>query len=112
MALASLLALPRNQREAYGFVFDHDQEQRSMFTALDPSVGNPPILDPAPIKATAERAGVWHYNHHHAHEDFSIGAFGYRLTQNMADATFAEKSSLSWWTFVNHHEHYLINQIP
>ena len=112
MPLASLLTLPTNARGAVGFVFDHDQEHRSMFAALEPGPAMPPILDPAPIEATLPRAGNWHYDHHNSHNEFSVAIFGFQTPQNMADATFADKSSLSWWTFVNHHEHYLINQIP
>jgi hypothetical protein len=111
MALASLLTLPTNARAAVGFVFDHDQEHRSMLAALDTQNG-PPILDPAPIKLTGPRAGIWHINHQTSHDDFSVAIFGYQSPHNMADATFADQSSLAWWTFVNHHEHYLNNQIP
>jgi hypothetical protein len=118
MSLASLLTLPTNERGAWGFVFDHDQTHRSMFAALQPSgptqsVGAlPPILDPAPIRQTERRAGNWHFDHQAVHDQFNVAIFGVQTPQNMADATFAEKSSLTWWTFVNHHEHYLNNQIP
>lgn len=111
MALASLLTLPTNVRGAAGFVFDHDQEHRSMLAALDTRT-RPPVLDPAPFHQTSERAGPWHNDHQIAHDNFNLAIFGNQLPQSMADATFADKSSLSWWTFVNHREHFLINQIP
>lgn len=112
MALASLLVLPTNPRAAIGFVFDHDQEHRSMQAALEPGPSQPPMLDPALASDTTPRAGPWHFNHQTAHNQFNLAIFGFQTQQNMADATFADKSSLTWWTFVNHQEHYLINQIP
>lgn len=112
MALVSLLTLPTNVRGAQGFVFDHDQEHRSMLDALQPGVAQPTLIDPAPIEQTSRRAGNWHFDHQTGHDQFSFAIFGFRIPQNMADASFADKSSLSWWTFVNHQEHYQINQIP
>jgi hypothetical protein len=117
MPLASLLTLPTNARGAAGFVFDHDQEHRSMVSTLQATTtrtnaAQPTLLDPAPIHLTAQRAGNWHYDHQTGHDQFSAAMFGFRIPQNMADATFADKLSLSWWTFVNHQEHYRINQIP
>jgi hypothetical protein len=112
MALASLLTLPTNERGAWGFVFDHNQAHQSMYAALLSGGVLPPILDPAPFSATSRRAGNWHFDHQAVHDQFSEAIFGFQTPQNMADATFADKSSLTWWTFVNHHEHYLINQIP
>ena len=109
MPLASLLTLPTNARGAVGFVFDHDQLHREMLLNIAPD--KPPIIDPAPISATLQRAGSWHNDHQIAHDNFSLAIFGFEIPQNMADSTFADKLSLASWTFINHQEHYLNNQI-
>ena len=110
MVLASLLTLPTNERGAVGFVFDHDQLHRAMLEVASAN-GQPPLLDPAPISATSERAGSWHYGHQTAHDQFDQAVFGFQTPQNMADSTFAENSSLTWWTFVNHQEHLRDSQV-
>ena len=110
MPLCSLMTLPTDERGAYGFVFDHDQLHRAMLEA----VGNnaqPPLLDPAPLSATSERAGSWHYGHQTAHDQFDLAISGVQTQQNMADSTFAEPSSLTWWTFVNEQEHRRVNLV-
>jgi hypothetical protein len=114
MPLCSLLNLPTDGRAAIAFVFDHDQEHRSLFNAAGSSAGALPyFLDPAPISQTSIRAGNWQYNHQTSHDDFDAVIFGGRFgRQNIADSSLAEPASLAWWTFVNHHEHYIANQIP
>lgn len=114
MALCSLLNLPTDDREAHGFVFDHDQEHRremlvgsgrSSLAALQPN-----IIDPAPIDNTSRRAGNWHQDHQRAHDDFYLAQAKVPSNQNMIDSNLAEPASLAWWTFVNHMQHYIAQQ--
>jgi hypothetical protein len=114
MPLCSLLNLPTDGRAAMAFVFDHDQEHRSLYNAANtPGSRGPGLLDPAPLAQTTVRAGNWHYDHQVAHDDFNQALYAARFgRENIADTSFVEPASLAWWTFVNHHEHYLANQIP
>jgi hypothetical protein len=111
MPLCSLLVVPTDARAAQGFIFDHDQFHRSMTDALGPP-SKPRLLDPATIQDTTTPAGYWHFDHQNGHDDFNLALFGTQLNQNMADNNLLEPASLAWWTFVNHQEHFLINQIP
>lgn len=110
MSTASLLNLPTDNRAAIGFVFDHDQEHRSLFNRIASPSEHPALIDPAPIAQTSRRAGNWQFDHQIAHDDFNAALFDTRFgRQNIADSDLTSQASLEWWTFVNHHEHYLAN---
>jgi hypothetical protein len=111
MPLCSLLVVPTDQRAAQAFIFDHDQLHRDMTTAIGPP-SLPRLLDPTTVQDASVRAGYWHFNHQNGHDDFNTALFGTPLNQNMADSNLTEPASLASWTFINHQEHFLINQIP
>ena len=110
MGPVSMLNLPTDPLAAVGFVFDHDQLHRSLSAALGPG-SLPRLLDPATLAETSRRAGNWNFYHQDAHDDFNLAMFGTHFGQNLADSNLTNPASLAWWTFVNHQEHYLDNQI-
>lgn len=111
MALCSLLVVPTDERAAAGFTFDHDQLHRDMSTAIAPN-DLPRLLDPTTVQDAATRAGYWNFTHQNAHDNFNLAIFGVEFNQQLADSNLTQSESLTFWTFVNHAEHFRNNQIP
>jgi hypothetical protein len=123
MTTATLLVFPAadDDRAQAAFAFDHAMTHRNYYQFMNPlhqwSV-MPYFIDPAPSRAeTAIRAGPWHLNHQHAHNDFThslpvdwgMQAPGIPSDQILVDSDLTDRGSLAWWTFANHQEHYLAN---
>jgi hypothetical protein len=109
MAQASLLYSPEDERARLAFEFDHDQTHRRYIDFIGgPGVALSPVLDPT--SQTDRPATLWHLNHQRAHADFT-SALSIPLTQILLDSNLSDKGDLTWWTFANHQEHYLADQI-
>ena len=98
------------------FNFHHAMAHRAYYQAMGPlsrwSV-LPYLLDPP--SDTARRASKWHLNHQQAHNDaiqalpsgWERPAVGIPSSQILVDSSLADPRSLTWWTFINHQEHYV-----
>lgn len=118
MQPASLLVMPLTERGREAFVFDHDQAHRSLNSAttaptkVTSAHGQNYLLDPSTVAQTARRAGNWHFDHQSAHNDFDLTFSSFRSCHILADSNLSDPGSLALWTFMNHHQHYIANQIP
>jgi hypothetical protein len=121
--------LPYAKRGA--FAFEHMMAHRNLFGAMGwEGIGLsqfsvlPYMLDPE--VNTKTQASGWHLNHGQAHQDATVtlpGWFGWWFltgqrpaTQvgsfhDFADKTLATPESTKWWTWINHQEHYIANQV-
>lgn len=103
------------------FAFEHMMAHRRYFAVMSPLnrfSALPYLLDPA--YDTNIRASMWHINHQKAHTDFanSLPAnynagpdqVGIPTAQPLADSDLSNAESLTWWTFLQHEEHYLADQ--
>ncbi|HEX3521467.1 MAG TPA: hypothetical protein VHT52_05205 [Stellaceae bacterium] len=88
------------------FAFEHDQQTRALLAAA--GQGYAYVLDP--VYDSQYPATMWHQDHQHSHNDFNAGL---RIRQNeiLIDSDLANTDSLTWWTFVNHQEHYNANSV-
>lgn len=111
MSLASLLHVPDNAPGRAAFSFDHRMAHRTLAPAI-PDLSSysavPYLLDPI------FNDGKWHQLHQSAHQDFIAALpsyFGATVTglptsQPLEDTNLANNRKRTWWTFVNHQEHY------
>jgi hypothetical protein len=103
------------------FTFEHMMQHREYFAIMAPldrfSI-LPYLLDPT--YGTDIRAGPWHLSHQQAHNDFTqqlppfwdarhVG-FGIPTDQILVDSNLQDPESRTWWTFVNHQEHFTTNE--
>ena len=103
------------------YEFEHMMQHREYFAIMSPldrfSV-LPYLLDPA--FGTEIRAGPWNLHHQQAHNDFSetvpaywnaqtVG-FGISANNIMVDSNQDDPESRTWFTFLNHQEHYITNE--
>ena len=112
MAGASLLKMPDTKTGRAAFAFEHMMAHRLLFGGMAPldrfSV-LPYLLDPM------TEASKWNLNHGQAHDDalltlpsyFGSPDVGIPGTSLMVDANLSDEGKRTWWTFTNHHEHYL-----
>ncbi|HEX3523942.1 MAG TPA: hypothetical protein VHT52_17880 [Stellaceae bacterium] len=125
----SRTAMPEAKRQV--FAFEHMMAHRQLMGGIASSTTGlsgfsvlPYMLDPE--QQTAQQASLWHLNHGQAHQDATQnlpGWFGWwalatprPATQvgsfkDFADKNLASKASTGWWTFINHQEHYIKNQV-
>ena len=109
MALPTLLNL-----DDPTFAFEHAMAHRLYLGLMSPlprfSVV-PYFIDPF----TAQRpSDSWHLNHQQAHNDADnvipgsyLGPPIQGFSPNMKDENLADAWNRSWWTFSNHHQHYV-----
>lgn len=101
------------------FAFEHMMAHRRYFSQMSPLdrySALPYLLDPA--YDTAIRASLWHLNHQKAHTDFATSLpanyntveVGIPTAQPLADSDLSDEASLTWWTFLQHREHFLADQ--
>lgn len=111
MSRASLL-----NSEEPAFAFEHAMAHRNALGVMSPLPRFsiiPYWLDP--MLQTDEPGGFWHHNHQQAHSDaalhlppeFGSGQRGIELHANLLDYDLSNPDSRTWWTFVNHLEHYV-----
>lgn len=101
------------------FAFEHMMAHRRYFAVMSPlnrfSV-LPYVLDP--VYDTEIRASMWHQNHQQAHTDFATSLpanyntkeIGLPTFQPVADSDLANPESATWWTFIQHREHFLADE--
>jgi hypothetical protein len=100
------------------FVFEHMMQTQALWTALTDTAGYsvlPYLLDPA--YDTAIPASKWHLNHQQSHDDFNAalpaeyGSTQIGIPQGaiLLDSNLKNPDQLTWWTFINHQEHYIAN---
>lgn len=103
------------------FDFEHAMAHRMYFAVMSPLSNYsvlPYFIEPKP-GPTPPPATNWRLNHQQAHDDYggalppfwsadSIG-FGIPQRKNLIDSNLSDPSDVSWWTFVNHQEHYTAN---
>lgn len=99
------------------FVFEHMQQTQALWTAMQIAGLSvlPYVLDPA--YDTEIPGSAWHLNHQQSHDDFNAALPSYRgsltvgIPQNeiLIDSNLANADQLTWWTFINHQEHYVAN---
>lgn len=100
------------------FSFEHMNAHRRYFSQmapLDRFSALPYLLDPA--YDTSIRASMWHLNHQRGHTDFATTLppnynaqpteVGIPANQPLADSDLSAGASRTWWTFAQHHEHFL-----
>ncbi|HEX3525161.1 MAG TPA: hypothetical protein VHT52_24115 [Stellaceae bacterium] len=101
------------------FTFEHMMAHRNYFAVMETSGYSvlPYLLDPS--YDTNIPASPWHQNHQQAHNDYNAAlppywdanAVGFGIPQNqiLIDSNLSNPDQLSWWTFINHQEHYIAN---
>lgn len=103
------------------FAWEHMNAHREYFavmSALSRFSVLPYLLHPP--HNTDVRAGDWHLNHQQSHNDYTavlpahwqspaVG-FGIPTVQNLVDSNLNDRESLTWWTFLNHQEHFITNE--
>jgi hypothetical protein len=98
------------------FWFEHAMSHRNALGVIHPRTEFsvvPYFLDPP--HNLNERASSWHLNHQQAHHDAALNlpaelgssTLGVALWANLLEYRLDEPVSRSWWTFVNHLEHYV-----
>lgn len=100
------------------FAWEHMNAHRryfAMMAPLDRFSALPYLLDPT--YNTDQRATNWHHNHQKAHTDFATALprnynalpeeVGISTAQPLAEHDLSDAESLTWWSFVQHREHYL-----
>jgi hypothetical protein len=114
MSIATLL----DYTDAATFDFEHMMAHRNYFAVMAPlnrfSV-LPYLLDPS--YDTGIPASKWHLNHQQAHNDslnvlpslYGSTTIGLHIGGNLIDWDLSSPDQLQWWTFANHHEHYIAN---
>jgi hypothetical protein len=121
------------------FAFEHAMAHRYIMGAMAPLFGFsvlPYLIDPhQDINLTASK---YFLNHQQAHDDFNRTLptfynwqtpnipqplpplppipipqkpFGLSIGQNLVDTNLTDEGKMKWWTFQNHHEHYIANGI-
>ena|SRR6516164_5242692 len=96
------------------FAFEHAMAHRiylGMMAPLTRFSAVPYILDPITVRRPSDS---WHLNHQQAHDDADNAIPGTYLgpaivgySPNMKDANLADPWNRSWWTFMNHREHFI-----
>lgn len=108
------------------FSFEHAMQHREYFAIMKPlsqfSIV-PYFIDPAPLPTTLGQlptpADMWNLDHQRAHDDFDAAlpdhwtsqgvGFGILASQNLVDSDLNTPEGRTWWTFVNHQDHYIAN---
>lgn len=107
MSFASLLNIPADPRGRAAFAFDHDMIHRFYLTKMPPDSRSWP-LDPS--YAANEPSSSWHLNHQQLHNDFNR-AFSIPSPNSIVKETnLTDARNRTWWTFINHSEHYVANK--
>ena len=120
MTIASLLYRPEDERAKTAFNFDHAMAHRAYYQLMAPLhewTVMPYFIDPA--QHVEIPGSMWHLNHQQAHNDFSLAlpsdfqqpTTGNPTRQILLDSNLDDPGSLTWWTFINHQEHYIANAI-
>ena len=111
MSRASLLNLNEP-----AFAWEHAMSHRNalgVMAPLDRFSAVPYFVDP--MLDTNVSAGNWHLNHQQSHDDalanfpqyYSSPNLGLRFGQNLVDTDLSNAGQATWWTFLNHMEHYV-----
>ena len=108
MSFAMLLHVPENPRGQAAFAFDHDMIHRFYLNKM-PSASRTWQFDPA--YATNEFSSSWHLNHQQAHNDFNFAARIPSPNSILKETNLNDARNLTWWTFINHAEHYRANMV-
>ena len=110
MSLATLLTPPPNDRRARAlWEHDHDIAHRNFYATWAPKRFSnlTSILDPMLPKYPTP-ADEWNLDHQRAQDDFAQA--GVRINGTLVDSDLRRSEDRTWWTFVNHQEHYQANQ--
>lgn len=120
MAISSLLNVPEGDAARNAFSFEHAMAHREVMAVMAPLnqwSAMPYFIDPADWKASP--ADSWNLDHQQAHNDYAsyLPAYSVALTPGftfqhiLVDSNLADPASLTWWTFLNHQDHFLANNI-
>ena len=109
MSLAMLLDVPKNPRGQAAFAFDHDMIHRFTLDKMPP-VSRTWQFDPT--YSPNEFSSSWHLNHQQAHNDFNSALQIPSPNSILKETNLNEARTLTWWTFINHAEHYQANLAP
>jgi hypothetical protein len=125
VAIVSLLTPPPLDDEAAtaAWSFEHAMAHRTLLAAMSPLTQFSTIpysvfmFDPMTDQGVNIPAGWWNQLHQQAHDDFTnalpsyYGATvaGIPIGQILVDADLSQAEQMTWWTFVNHQEHYIAN---
>lgn len=106
MSFPMLLHMPDNPRGQAAFAFDHDMIHRYYLTRMPPA-SRVYLLDPT--YDLNMPAGPWHFDHQQAHNDFN-SAFNIPSPRSIVrEGNLSDARNKTWWTFINHQEHYRAN---
>ena len=96
------------------FAFEHAMAHRlylGMMSPLPRFSVVPYFMDPMTAKRPADG---WNFNHQRAHDDADnvipgsyLGPATLGFSPNLVDSNLSDPWNRSWWTFINHMEHYV-----
>jgi hypothetical protein len=118
MSQATLLNVPDDYRGRSAFEFEHAMAHREVMIVMGPLTQwsvMPYFIDPARYQAPP--GTNWHRNHQQAHDDVTtyLPADGTALEPGIPSSQVVQEGDLTdperrtWWTFINHQEHYVSN---
>lgn len=119
MALCNLLRMGPTSGERAGFAHDHRVSHRTYALGMSPLsrfAVMPYLIDPQ------QENGKYYLNHQQSHWDFNSALqsfptyyfqtaptpmpMGLPSNQNLIDTDLTNQDKVTWWTWVNHNEHY------
>lgn len=115
MSIATLLI----KTDEATFAFEHAMATRNYLGVMWPLTQFsvlPYLIDPE--YDTQEPATKWHLNHQQAHNDVLATLPAYREAevhigayngQILSESDLSNQDELTWWTFANEREHYVLN---
>jgi hypothetical protein len=119
MSIGTLLNVPQHPAGKNVFAFEHAMAHREVMAVMGPLTQwsvVPYFIDP--FQFDAQPGTNWHLNHQRSHDDFVAGLPpdflaenpGMTTNQPVLDNYLPQQDNRSWWTFINHQEHYTANQ--
>lgn len=123
MSIATLLNVPADSAGQNAFAFEHAMAHRGVMAVMAPLnqwSAMPYFITPADWKARP--ANNWNLNHQQAHNDYASFLPAYPsdtqpnipsfMDQNiLVDTNMADPVSKTWWTFINHRDHFVANEL-
>jgi hypothetical protein len=125
MPLCALLKRPKDQWALNYFHFEHAMAHRVNLMVMSPLTRfsavpyfyepEQNLAPPARLVPGTARPSNWHLNHQQAHNDalnevptvyITTPQKGVLSQVNVVDTNLDDIERTTWWTFVNHHNHY------
>ena len=107
MSFAMLLDIPKSVRGQAAFAFDHDMNHRFYLRKLPPGSRTWPLN---PGYGTDDPSSSWHLNHQQLHNDFNRALKTPSPNSILQETNLNDARNRTWWTFINHAEHYRANK--